>query len=1257
MTAIIVPADLPIAERRDEVVAAIREHPVLVVAGETGSGKSTQLPKLCLAAGRGQDRWIGHTQPRRIAARTIAERVASELDSEVGGLVGYTVRFHDEVGTDTRIKVMTDGRLLAEIQRDPELARYDTLIIDEAHERSLNIDFLLGYLRRLITRRDDLRVIITSATIDTDRFSAHFDDAPVIEVSGRTYPVDVRYRPPIESESSERVDQTDAITTAVRSLQREGPGDVLVFCSGEREIRDAAQALREAGLADTEILPLYARLSSAEQHRVFQPHHDRRIVLATNVAETSLTVPGIRYVVDPGTARISRYSHRTKVQRLPIEPVSQASADQRAGRCGRIGPGICIRLYDEDDYLGRPRFTDPEIQRTNLASVLLRMAALGLGDIEDFPFLDPPDQRAIRDGVSLLHELGAVDPDRAGTPEWLTPLGRRLADLPVDPRLGRMIVAGGDLDCVHEVLVIAAALSIQDPRERPTGADAPDARRSHSRFAVEGSDLLAYLELWEHLHQLRRGRSGNQFRKQCRAEYLHVLRIREWQDLYTQLRRTASQMGLRRNQERADPDQVHQAILTGLLSHVGRRREESKGRREPSSRRGADRAEYLSTRNGRFALARESSLASSGARWVMAAELVETNRVWARGAAKIRPEWIERTGAHLIERHLENPWWDPERGTTRTIERLTLLGLSIVDGRTIDLAQVDPPLARELFIEHALVDPLFESADDETSSRTGALAALRAENSQRVADVVALGARARRDLLAAPEQLALFFDDRLPQHVMSTRQFERWWSRGRDRDPELLHLPSSVLVDPSAREVDAAAFPDTWDGPSGQLPLSYHFDPMSDDDGVTLEVPVALVPRLVGPDLEWHVPGHRLEVIEALLRQLPKAVRRHLVPIPDTARELLAEIEPQRLSGEGLVDSLADAVGGRLEPGQAGGSLDITALADHLRIGIRAHDPDGRTVAFDRDLGALRERVRARIADALSAATIDMQRDGLVDWPGGTIPRRQAVRLAGHDVDTYPSLVDQVQSVSLRAFPDPDEATDAHWDGTRRLLMLRLPAAARALGRLPTARVRHAIVASPHRSEETWTDDLLRAVFDDLLQSGGGPVRDEDAFERLVDHAREQLGDALRSAWTDAVEILDLWGWITAEVARIDGPGFAPITADIRSQLAGLVYPGMHTAVGTERLPDVVRFLRAIRRRLEVLTDDPERDRRRMVACRRLEADYDELCERLPESPELTELGWLLQEFRVATFAQQLGTARPVSEKRIWTEMAKLASP
>ncbi|MGD9751564.1 MAG: ATP-dependent RNA helicase HrpA, partial [Acidimicrobiia bacterium] len=865
------PAELPVVERRDELVAAIRDHQVIIVAGETGSGKSTQLPKLCLEAGRGLDGMIAHTQPRRIAARAVAERVADELGEDVGGIVGYAVRFTDKVSERTLVKVMTDGILLAEIQRDRQLRRYDTIIVDEAHERSLNIDFLLGYLTDLRRQRPDLKLIITSATIDTARFAAHFDDAPVIEVSGRTYPVELRYRPlegDAEPDATDR-DQTQAICDAVDELCDEGQGDVLVFLSGEREIRDAAEALRAQDRPNTEILPLYARLSMAEQHRVFASHRGRRIVLATNVAETSLTVPGIRGVIDTGTARISRYNRRTKVQRLPIEAISQASANQRAGRCGRVGPGVCIRLYSETDFATRPEFTEPEILRTNLASVILQMAALRLGDIASFPFIEPPDRRAIRDGITLLEELGALDPDLEGERGWLTPLGRRLARLPIDPRLGRMVLEAERLHCVREVLIITAALSIQDPRERPTGSEAAAAEQ-HRRFSGQApdSDLLAYLHLWNHLREQQHELSSSAFRRLCRKEYLNFLRVREWQDLVAQLRQIANELGIRVNHDDAAPSEVHRALLSGLLSQIGLR--------DP------ERNEYLGARNARFVIAPGSVLQRKGPRWVMAAELVETNRLYARRVARIQPEWVERLAPHLVTYHYSDPQWSPARANTVALEKVTLFGLPLVAGRRVDFGRIDPSFARATFIRHALVE-----GDWDTRHR------FVAHNRAVLDEVKARHDKLRRHVDPDDEALFRFYDARVGDEVTAGVHFDRWWNKARRHQPGLLDVrPEDLLGDGEPLADDPDAFPDAWRSGELALPLAYRFEPGDEADGVTVSIPIGVLNQVRPAEFEWSVPGLRLELVTVLVRALPKALRKELVPVPTHAAALLAELDP-----------------------------------------------------------------------------------------------------------------------------------------------------------------------------------------------------------------------------------------------------------------------------------------------------------------------------------------------------------------------------
>ena len=910
-TAITYPEELPITDRREDLVEAIRSNQVVIVAGETGSGKSTQHPKLCLEAGRGVNGLIGHTQPRRLAARSIAERIGDETGTDVGDFVGFSVRFNDRVGPRTVIRVMTDGILLNELQRDRRLSRYDTIIIDEAHERSLNIDFILGYLRQLLPRRPDLHVIVTSATIDVERFSRHFDGAPIIEVSGRTYPVEIRYRPYDSTDDSANgadrgglpLSQPEAIAEAVKVLAREGPGDMLVFLAGERDIRETAETLSELNLPSTEIFPLYARLSSAEQHRVFRPHRGRRIVLATNVAETSVTVPGIRYVIDPGNARISRYNTRTKVQRLPIEEISQASANQRSGRCGRIGPGICIRLYSEDDFESRDEFTEPEILRTNLASVILQMAALGLGDISSFPFVEPPDNRGVADGIALLEELDALDPERQGTDEWLTPLGRELARLSVDPRFARMIIEAADNGALAEVLIIVAALSIQDPRERPTGSEV-EAAEAHARFHHPTSDFVTLLKLWRHLRKQRDELSNNQFRRTCRREFLNYNRVREWEDTRSQLEQTARELGYRTSGNRAKVDVIHRCLLSGLLSHIGMRLDDKGDKRRDGHRRGRSSrsggsgpVQYLGARGARFRLGRESVLSGQPPSWVMAAELVETSQMWARMAAPIEPRWAEELGPYLVKRSYSDPVWVAGDGVAYTVERVTLYGLPIVDDRRRTVGAVDPVLGRELFIHHALIEGEWDAHHDFVT-----------HNRELRAEMAELETRARRDLIVEQEVLHGFFAERIPADVFSAAHFDRWWREQRTETPGLLHLSPADVLRADGPVVGVEDFPNRWTADGLDLELAYVHDGESPIDGLSVHIPVEVLNQVDPGAFEWTVPGLRGPLVTHLIRSLPKTIRRELNPVADTVVAVLPTLAGE-FGRRPLTSALADVLG------------------------------------------------------------------------------------------------------------------------------------------------------------------------------------------------------------------------------------------------------------------------------------------------------------------------------------------------------------
>ncbi len=1321
LPAVSYPAELPVSQRKDDLLAAIRDNQVVIVAGETGSGKTTQLPKICLELGRGVLGMIGHTQPRRLAARAVADRIAEEIGTQLGDVVGYQVRFSSQTTEHTLVKVMTDGILLAELSQDRYLEKYDTLIIDEAHERSLNIDFILGYLRRLLPRRPDLKVIITSATIDPERFARHFastvdgedpQPAPVLEVSGRTYPVQVRYRPldpqePVtKARDREDRDQVQAISDAVSEVTAEGPGDILVFLSGEREIRDTADALRGEARSNTEILPLYARLSTAEQHRVFAPHPGRRIILATNVAETSLTVPGIKYVIDPGTARISRYSNRLKVQRLPIEPISQASANQRAGRCGRLEDGICIRMYDEDDYATRPAFTDPEILRTNLASVILQMAALDIGEIEDFPFIDPPDRRQVKDGIELLRELGAISPAASRSPARppaepessgsasaaaesrarpsspagsvgrlkLTPLGRKLAELPIDPRLGRMVLAAADEGCVPEVLVIAAALAIQDPRERPTeavrgpagsphsesgGAEAagglsqPGGRRRpsrsrgpaeqaadqmHARFADPTSDFLAYLNLWRYLRERQKALSSNQFRRMCRTEYLHYLRVREWQDLEAQLRQAARAVGVSAGALAAEPDPVrmHSALLAGLLSHIGVY--------DPEKR------DYIGARNAHFAISpgsvlfsrgfragRTAAASSASPRFVMAAELVETTRLWARIVARIEPEWIEPLAEHLVRRTYSEPHWERKQGAVIAYERVTLYGVPIVTQRKVTYGRIDPQLSRELFIRHALVE-----GDWETHH------AFFQENQDLLAEVEELEDRARRrDILVDDDVLFDFYDRRIPEDVVSARHFDAWWKKVRRNDPDLLTFDKQMLVTGSASAVTEADYPEVW---SLRQPLrvSYQFEPRAEADGVTVHIPLPALGHVRHERFDWQVPGLREELVIALIRSLPKALRRSFVPIPDHARAALAGISP---ADGPLLDVLADRLSQTARVRVSPDAFDVDRVPAFLKMTYRIEDEDGRVLAEGKDLDRLRDEVRPATRANLSAVAGGLERHGLRTWEVGTLPKVVQERREGYEVRAYPALVDEGASVGVQLFETPDEQAAAMWAGARRLLQLDTPAPiAHISSRLSNA-AKLVLARNPHGGVGALLEDCSGAAVDLMIAESGGPPWDEASFVRLREQVRAELNASVLAVVGRVQPILAAVQHIEQRLPEAPAGLLADSVADIRAHLSRLVYPSFITATGYRRLPDMLRYLQAIGYRLDKLPSNPGRDRDLTMRIQEIEREYGQVVAGLPPGArhhdDVVAVRWMLEELRISYFAQVQRTAFPVSDKRI----------
>ncbi|TWF76829.1 ATP-dependent helicase HrpA [Pseudonocardia hierapolitana] len=1262
------PEALPVSTRREDIAAAIRDHQVVIVAGETGSGKTTQLPKICLELGRGVRGLIGHTQPRRLAARTVAARIAEELGTELGDTVGWKVRFTDHVGEKTLVKLMTDGILLAELAGDKMLRQYDTLIIDEAHERSLNIDFILGYLTQLLPRRPDLKVIITSATIDVDRFAKHFD-APVVEVSGRSYPVEVRYRPIVDLDDPDHDpdrDQLDAIGDAVAELQREGDGDILVFLPGEREIRDTAEALTKRDFRNTEILPLYARLSTAEQHRVFAPHPGRRVVLATNVAETSLTVPGIHYVIDTGTARISRYSRRLKVQRLPIEKISQASANQRAGRCGRVADGICIRLYSEDDFDARPEFTDPEILRTNLASVVLQMISLDLGELTDFPFVERPDPRAVADGIALLQELGALDGRE------LTPVGRALSALPVDPRLGRMLVEADRNGCLREVLVITAALSVQDPRERPAEQrQAADAK--HARFSGEwtaggstldaaGSDFLAFVNLWRYVAEKREELSGNRFRRLLRDEFLHYLRIREWQDLHAQLRQAARNAGLTPGDVDAvstrpadsassagfhplQADRIHMSVLSGLLSQVGLRDDGPERGDRNKDRRSTGR-EFLGARGARFMIFPGSPLAKKPPRWVMAAELVETSRLFARTAARIQPEWLEPLAEHLVKRTYSEPHWSRKRAAVVATERVTLYGIPIVVGRKVDFGRIDPETSRELFIRHALVE-----GDWDTRHR------FFHANRELLEDVEELEHRARRrDLVVDEETLVAFYEERIPAHVVSGRHFDSWWKKESRRTPDLLDFTEEMLRTAQAAGVDRSAYPDHVEAGGLTLPLSYAFEPGARSDGVTVDVPVAALHQIDPTPFTWQVPGLREELVTALIRTLPKQLRRLYSPAPDHARAVLARLQAGR---EPLLDGLERELGrmrGVEIPREA---WELERLPQHLTVTFRVVDEAGHEVARGADLEALRRELAPKVREELAAAGVDIETTGARTWSFGTLPREHPIRRGAHTVTGYPGVIDRGTSVDVRVFPTAAERDAAHHRGVRRLLLLETPSPVRQVQRDLDNAAKLALSRNPHGSVAALLDDCVTAAADHLIAAAGGPAWDERSYVRL----RKLFADRLAATTLQVLHavrgVLVVWHRVQAQLSDLRAPVLAAGVADITAQVNALVGPGFATAAGATRLADVARYVEAVERRIEKLRADPARDAEWTAQVRAVADEYAAELAALPPGvdpgPELREIRWMIEELRVGLYAHPMRTRYPVSIKRIQRAIDDLA--
>ena len=1350
------PEELPVSERREDIMNAIRDNQVVIIAGETGSGKTTQIPKMCLELGLGEKGLIGHTQPRRLAARSVAERIAEELGQKIGETVGYQVRFTSEVGEHSAIKLMTDGILLAEIQNDKLLRRYSTLIIDEAHERSLNIDFILGYLKRILPQRPDLKVIITSATIDPERFARHFspsyvpgkgivdenlsdeereiaeailpDDAPpIIEVSGRTYPVEIRYRPLKGEEDAylddEEVDEdrdpTDAILDAIKELSKEAPGDILIFFSGEREIRDAKDAIEAMVLKSPrlnyEVLPLYARLSLAEQHRVFSPGSRPRIVLATNVAETSLTVPGIKYVIDTGTARISRYSARTKVQRLPIERISQASANQRSGRCGRVSDGIAIRLYSEEDFTSRPEFTDPEILRTNLAAVILQMIAIGVvrepGDISRFPFVQPPASRAINDGVNLLRELGALTerprhPRKGrGNSATLTAIGRAMAAFPVDPRLARMIIEGGRRGCAKEMMVLAAALTIQDPRERPADVRA-EADAMHARFVDDTSDFSSFLLLWDYINEQQATLSSSQLRKMCHREYINYLRIREWQDLFAQLRemgRTANihASGGRDINASAHEIDIHKSLLSGLLSHVGvkeEREKDSKGRtRGPR--------EYLGARGTKFAIFPGSGLFKKGPDWVLSAELVETSRLWARTNASIDPQWIEEIGKHLISVQYSEPHWSLSSGAAVAYAKGTLFGLTIYADRPVQYARVDAAAAREIFIQSALVEGQWHTQHK-----------FYLRNQRALAEVEELEARLRRrDLRVDDSVLFAFYDARIPAHVTDVRAFDKWWKQARLEDDNYLDFNPEKLINEEASDYDDSQFPRQWvqrtDSGELTLDLRYEYAPTAGiggartdaakRDGVAVQVPILFLNQLSPEPFRWQIPGLRHELVTALIKSLPKAIRRNFVPAPDVARAACAALEEDYSPAtDELLPSLALVLrrlrGVVVEPE----AFNWDAVPEHLKMSFQVRNARNKILGEGKDLRALQQQlhkeIRSALADSLGASDEAMAKmvalaqggtgnsgdsarpgakkggkspsaqanagasggvrevSGLTEFPAdmfpdGAIPRKVQRVIATQAVNGYPALVDEGSSVGLRIFPTEAEQLHAQRRGIIRLLQLQVPSPVRYVSEHLSHKEKIVFTQNPHGSIDELIRDCTVAALDHLVPHT--PIFTQTEYSELYEHVRAELIETVFDVTKLVAEILSEATALKKAIKKATSLTTMHAVSDVKGQMENLVYPGFVAQTGYDQLVHIPRYLKAAQVRLTKLGPNLHRDNQLMLTVQDLEDSYDNAVKSLPAGtivPDaLRRVNWMIEELRVSFFAQELGTAYTVSEKRI----------
>jgi ATP-dependent helicase HrpA len=1225
---------LPVSDKKEDIKALIAKHQVVIIAGETGSGKTTQLPKMCLELGLGRKGMIGHTQPRRLAARSVAARIAEELKTSVGQVVGCKVRFSEQVSDISLIKLLTDGMLLAEMQQDKLLSQYDTIIIDEAHERSLNIDFLLGYLKRILPKRPDLKIIITSATIDPQRFSEHFNNAPIVEVSGRSFAVDIQYRNYVEQQQAE--DQIEAISLAVEELFAHGRGDILVFLSSEREIRETQQALQKKQYTHTEVIPLYARLSASDQQKIFHPQGRRRIVLSTNVAETSLTVPGIKYVIDTGLVRMSRYSHRLKVQRLPIEAISQASAKQRAGRCGRTSKGICIRLYSEQDFLSRPEFTDPEITRTHLSSVILQMLNLGLGEIQQFEFIQPPQEKFITDGVRLLQELQGVDIKKGRL--YLNEQGRKMARFPLDPKYARMLLAAGETDCVAEVMVITAGLSVQDPRERPHDKQ-QKADLAHAEFADKDSDLISLLNLYQAFKAQQKELTQNQLRKWCLQHFVHYQRMREWQDITHQVKQMLVSVGLRLNKEQADYQKIHTAMAIGLLSQIGLK---------------DLNYEYLGARNSKFKIFPGSALFKSQPKWIMAGELVETTNLYARQVAKIETQWIEAIAQHLLNKNYVEAHWSKKRGAVMAYMNALLFGLPIVSRRLVNYSSVDHVHTRQLFIRHALVQ-----------GETKLQYAFLSSNQALVEDIQLLEKKTRRrDILADEEDLVAFYEARVDEHVCSEQSFTKWWRIASQRTPDLLNFEKHELLKRDASDITEAAFPDTWHQGSLVLALEYQFEPNKELDGIILLIPIELLNQVKNIGFDWLVPGLRHELLVALIKSLPKRLRRNFVPAPDYANACLHELQGTDKQGNVLSITQAFALKLFKMSGVALSSDDfsIEGLDSHLTINFKVVDNKGQQVAVDKSLPALKQQLHKQLKQTIDkVVTSDIEKQDISSFEAETLPTVYTQSQSGFEVKAYPALSAAGKQVDIKLFTSEAEAENAHKLGMITLIKKNVPSPMKYLQEKLPNKAKLSLYFNPFGQIQKLIDDIIDASVDDLLKAFGGPsnIRSQHAYKKALEVVRMELN----AKALDIAKQVETGLAIANQIQKhCKGSIPLPLVAHvghIKQHLSELVYKGFVFDFGLTRLPDWNRYLKGLLQRCEKLKVDASRDRLNQLeidkALNLFASTQTQLDRQLRKSNELALVKEMVEEFRISLYAQQLGTKYPISLKRISIKLQDIA--